>query len=153
MDLVLNCLRIWPWTALSSDGQICNGFGVEFLTNLTLETPRNERSDSMLKKHYVLKNIQKHNEMEGPRVRRPLTKIGLQCFLLQPLQIFSGAQVCHCCSSPRCWITWVASRFSMRFAWHFRMLRCVASPVARSPNTSPCYCCSRARFRILMSQI
>ena len=37
MDLVLICLRNWLWRALGSDGQICNGFGIDLLKKLTLE--------------------------------------------------------------------------------------------------------------------
>ena len=45
MDLVLNCLRIWPWTALSSDGQICNGFGIELFKTLALDSLELRRTD------------------------------------------------------------------------------------------------------------
>ena len=39
MDLASVFLRDWLWRALGSDGQICNRVGIDFLKELTLESP------------------------------------------------------------------------------------------------------------------
>ena len=41
MDLALICLRNLLWRAHGSDGQICNGFGIDLLKKLTLAHPGN----------------------------------------------------------------------------------------------------------------
>ena len=40
MDLVLVCLRNCLWRALGSDGQICNGFGIDLLKKFNPESSR-----------------------------------------------------------------------------------------------------------------